>query len=108
MEVQGDSLDPSKVRFVNGGTRKRTGQRRGSVRARTRMALTCETLLALGRGDESPLGHRVSAWALRMPVHRAIAGIDRNARIGRECGELFRDSDGARLWKEYTSAVYTG
>ena len=75
VEVQGDSLDRTKVRFVNGGTRKRTGHRRGSVRARARIALSCETLLARRRRDESPLEHRVSAWALRMPVHRVVAGI---------------------------------
>ena len=48
------------------------------------VALSCETLLARGRRDESPLEHRVSAWALRVPVHRVVAGITRNARIGRK------------------------
>ena len=55
------------------------------------MALTCETLLALGRRDESPQAHRVCAWAPRMPVHPAIARIDRNARIGRKRRERSRE-----------------
>ena len=54
MEAQGDSLDRSKVPFANGGTRKRTGHRCGPVRAWARIALSCETLLARGRRDESP------------------------------------------------------
>ena len=85
VEAHGDSLDRSKVRFANGGTRKRIGHHRGSVRAPARIAMSCETLLARGRSDESPLGHRVSAWSPRMPVHRVVADVTRNARIGRKC-----------------------
>ena len=54
VEAHGDSLDRSKVRFANGDTRKRIGHHRGSVRTPARIAMSCDTLLAPGRSDESP------------------------------------------------------
>ena len=98
----------SKVPFANGGTRKRTGHRRGSVLARARITLSCATLLARGRRDEFTLGHRVSAWALRRPAHRVVAGIDRYTRIGRKRHDLSSESNMVDFRNKHQELFRTG
>ena len=50
------------------------------------------------------MGHRVSAWALRMSVHRVVAGTTRNARIGRKCRERSREGNNpSQRWRDLTN-----